>query len=67
MRAESLRNSVRFSLLVQRGLDPRTIADRIGHADAAFTLRRYSHVFAANRRAAAVSLVDLLAPRGSVN
>lgn len=66
IRIHDLRH-MHVSLLVQRGLDPRTIADRIGHADAAFTLRRYSHVFAANRRSAAVSLVDLLAPRGPVN
>lgn len=49
------------SLLVQRGLDPRSIADRVGHSDPAFTLRRYSHLFEAQRRQAAVSLTTLLA------
>jgi len=48
------------SLLVQEGFDPRTIADRVGHADASFTLRRYSHMFEQQRRAAAVDLGELL-------
>jgi hypothetical protein len=55
------------SLLVQRGIDPQTIADRIGHTDAPFTLRRYSHMFEAHRRVAAVNLVELLGSRGPVN
>lgn len=48
------------SLLVRRGLDPRTVADRVGHTDPAFTLKQYSHMFESQRRAAAVGLDDLL-------
>jgi integrase len=48
------------SLLIKRGLDVRTIADRIGHSDPAFTLRRYGHMFDEHRSAAAVNLSDLL-------
>lgn len=48
------------SLLVRQGFDPRTIADRVGHADASFTLRRYSHMFEKQRKAAAVDLGQLL-------
>lgn len=48
------------SLLVRRGLDPRTVADRVGHTDPAFTLRQYSHMFETQRRMAAVGLRELL-------
>jgi integrase len=48
------------SLLIKRGLDVRTIADRIGHCDPAFTLRRYGHMFDEHRPAGAVNLSDLL-------
>lgn len=51
---------LRVSLLVREGFDPRTIADRVGHADASFTRRRYSHMFEGERRAAAVDLSRLL-------
>ena len=59
VRLHDLRH-LHVSLLVRRGLDPRTIADRIGHADASFTLRRYSHMFAAQRGDGAVRLTELL-------
>lgn len=59
MRLHDLRH-LHVSLLVKRGLDPRTIADRVGHTSPAFTLKRYSHLFEEQRRAAAVSLEDLL-------
>jgi integrase len=66
IRLHDLRH-MHVSLLVQRGVDPRTIADRIGHTDAAFTLRRYSHMFELHRRVAAVSLADLLGRQGLTN
>ncbi len=59
VRLHDLRH-LHVSLLVRKGLDPRTIADRIGHADASFTLRRYSHMFEEQRAAAAVNLTQLL-------
>ena len=53
-------HDLHVSLLVRHGLDPRAIADRVGHVDPAFTLRRYSHLFESQRRAAAVDLRTLL-------
>lgn len=50
------------SLLVKQGLDPRTIADRVGHTDPSFTMRKYSHMFEDQRQATAISLTDLLKP-----
>lgn len=50
------------SPLNKAGMDARTIADRIGHTDAAFILRRYAHVFEEQRRAA-IPLLELLSPR----
>lgn len=48
------------SLLIKQGFDPRTVADRVGHTDPAFTLRRYSHMFEEQREEAAVNLKELL-------
>jgi integrase len=42
------------------GVDARTIADRIGHTDPAFTLKRYAHVCEDQRKAAAIPLYKLL-------
>lgn len=50
------------SLLNKAGMDARTIADRIGHTDPAFTIRRYAHVFEEQRRVAAIPLLELLSP-----
>ena len=48
------------SLLVDAGMDPRTVANRIGHTNASITLDIYSHVFEAKHRASAVNLSDML-------
>jgi integrase len=48
------------SLLVKQGVDPQAIADRLGHTDASFTLRRYSHMFEEHRERSAISLGVLL-------
>ncbi|MFE1746317.1 tyrosine recombinase XerC [Coleofasciculus sp. H7-2] len=48
------------SLLVKQGVDPQAIADRVGHSDASFTLRRYSHMFEEHRERTAISLATLL-------
>ncbi len=48
------------SLLVKQGVDPQAIADRVGHTDASFTLRRYSHMFEEHRERTAISLNVLL-------
>lgn len=44
------------SLLNKAGVDARTIAERIGHTDPAFILKRYAHVFEDQRKAAAILL-----------
>ena len=49
------------SLLNKAGIDARTIADRIGHTDPAFTLKRYAHVFEEQRQGAAIPLLKLVA------
>jgi integrase len=59
IRLHDLRH-LHVSLLVARGLDPRAIADRVGHATAAFTMTRYAHAFAERRKAAALGRSDLL-------
>jgi integrase len=51
---------IHVSLLVARGLDPRSIADRVGHTNPSFTLDVYSHMFAQQRQNAAVGMADLL-------
>lgn len=65
IRLHDLRH-MHVSWLVQLGFDPRVIADRVGHADASFTLDRYSHAFESRRQATAVPLDALLGgPRDS--
>lgn len=59
VRLHDLRH-LHVSLLVKNGVDPRTIADRVGHTDSGFTLRKYAHMFEEQRRAAAINLSDLL-------
>lgn len=61
LRFHDLRH-MHVSLLNKAGVDARTIADRIGHTDAAFTIKRYAHVFEEQRKAAAIPLLRLLAP-----
>lgn len=50
------------SVLVASGRDVRTIAGRLGHADATMTLRVYSHMIEGRDRDAAEFLGGLLAP-----
>lgn len=48
------------SLLIEAGTDVRTVAGRLGHADASTTLRIYAHAFEARDRQAAEVLGELL-------
>ena len=64
VRLHDLRH-LHVSLLVKQGFDPRAIADRVGHTDPAFTMRRYAHMFEEQRQAAAMNLTDLLRPKGT--
>jgi len=49
------------SLLIANGESPRTVADRLGHADPAFTLRTYVDSDALQQRAASEKLARILA------
>ena len=33
------------SLMIQRGIPPKTVSERLGHADVTFTLRTYTHLY----------------------
>ena len=49
-----------LSMLVAKGIDIRTVADRAGHSDSVLTLRLYSHALEAQRKRAAIPLEELL-------
>jgi len=48
------------SMLIRHGLDARTVADRLGHTNPAFTMKQYTHAFEEQRLKAAVPLTALL-------
>lgn len=47
------------SLMIRRGIPPKTVSERLGHADVAFTLRTYTHLYDEQREEAAFDLSDL--------
>lgn len=47
------------SLMISRGIPPKTVSERLGHADVAFTLRTYTHLYDEQREEAAFDLSDL--------
>ncbi|WP_456832136.1 site-specific integrase [Deinococcus sp. UYEF24] len=49
------------SLLIRQGVPAKVVSDRLGHADVAFTLSVYTHLYDDQRRAAAIPLSQLLA------
>jgi integrase len=53
-----------ISLRRKLGQDAKLIADQVGHADPAFTIRQYTHLFEDDRSNAAVNLEAWL-PKGS--
>jgi integrase len=57
------------SMAIKSGIDPKVLADRLGHARASFTLDVYTHLFEEQRASSAVSLLDFLpsAPQGVAN
>ncbi|KQR27267.1 site-specific integrase [Deinococcus sp. Leaf326] len=52
------------SLLIRSNISVKVVSDRLGHADSSFTLRTYVHVFDDQRRAAALSLGQMLSEAG---
>lgn len=47
------------SLMIQRGLPPKVVSDRLGHKDVAFTMRVYAHLYDEQREEAAFDLEDM--------
>lgn len=41
-------------------MDPKLLADRLGHQRASFTLDRYTHLFDEQRESSAISVADWL-------
>jgi integrase len=48
------------SVCIKGGMDPKMLADRLGHSRASFTLDVYTHLFEEQRATSAVSLLDFL-------
>lgn len=59
IRLHDLRH-LHVSFLVKKGIDLRTIADRVGHTNPSFTLDTYSHMLEGQRQLAAISLKEML-------
>jgi integrase len=55
------------SMLVAKGLDPRSIADRVGHTNPPFTLDVYSHFFEGRRQRQSIGISDLVPVSKDVN
>jgi integrase len=51
--------------LLQRGVNPRVVSERLGHATAAFTLSTYAHVLAGMQGQAAAAVSEWLSGTGS--
>lgn len=52
------------SLMVRRGIAPKTVSERLGHADVGFTLRTYTHLYDEQREEAAFDISDFF-PKAS--
>jgi len=59
IRVHDLRHTC-ASLALQRGTPIELVSERLGHSSVGFTLDTYRHLYKAERREAAISLVDLL-------
>ncbi|MCD0156083.1 site-specific integrase [Deinococcus sp. 6GRE01] len=49
------------SLMIRQGVPAKVVSDRLGHADVAFTLSIYTHLYEDQRRSAALNMDQLLA------
>jgi integrase len=59
VRLHDVRHTV-ATLLLEQGIHPRAVADRLGHTDATLVLRTYGHTLAAHEQRAADALGGLL-------
>lgn len=57
LRFHDLRHTA-ASLMIQRGLSPKVVSDRLGHTDIAFTMRVYAHLYDEQREEAAFDLEE---------
>ena len=48
------------SLMISQGIPPKTVSERLGHSDVAFTLRTYTHLYDEQREEAAFDISDLI-------
>lgn len=55
------------SLMIRRGIPPKTVSERLGHADVGFTLRTYTHLYDEQREEAAFDLSDFFPVAGGAN
>jgi len=53
------------SIAIRSGMDPKMLADRLGHAHASLTLDVYTHLFDEHREQSAVSIMNLMQVDGS--
>lgn len=44
--------------MIRRGIPPKTVSERLGHADVGFTLRTYTHLYDEQREEAAFDISD---------
>ncbi|MBZ9713802.1 tyrosine-type recombinase/integrase [Deinococcus multiflagellatus] len=51
------------SLALAQKISPKVVSERLGHANVAFTLQTYAHVYEEEHRAAALDSAQLLAPK----
>jgi len=61
IRFHDLRHTAATRML-QQGLHPKIVQERLGHADIALTLNTYSHVLPATQEEAAEKMDELLIP-----
>ncbi|MHB8449918.1 MAG: tyrosine-type recombinase/integrase [Mycobacteriales bacterium] len=52
------------TFMIASGVDARTVADTLGHAQVAFTMQTYVHGSTDRQRAASDAVADLLLPSG---
>jgi integrase len=52
------------SICIDNGMNPKMLADHLGHSRASSSLDRYGHIWEKQRAKSAVSLADWLMPPG---
>ena len=64
IRLHDLRHTA-ASLLIRQGVPAKVVGDRLGHANVAFTLSVYTHLYDDQRQAAAIPLSQLRSAKPS--